>query len=118
QATQQEATKFEVKIRIQERELFRPGMSVTAEIETRYRTNVLAVPIQCVTTRVPGAYDPKKKKESKPPPEDDEIEGVKVEKKKTQTVQKAVEVVFGIRDDKATLTKVKRGISDNTHVEI
>ena len=31
----QEATKFEVRIRIQEKEPFRPGMSVTAEIETR-----------------------------------------------------------------------------------
>jgi HlyD family secretion protein len=56
----QEATKFEVKIRIQEKEIFRPGMSVTSEIETRYRTNVLCVPIQSVTTRVP-----KKDKEKK-----------------------------------------------------
>src|SRR6185369_6503711 len=40
-ASSQEATKFEVKIRIREKEVFRPGMSVTAEIETRYRTNVL-----------------------------------------------------------------------------
>ena len=50
-ATQQEATKFGVKIRIKEKESFRPGMSVTAEIETRSRTNVLAVPIASVTTR-------------------------------------------------------------------
>jgi HlyD family secretion protein len=49
----QEATKFEVKIRIQEKEAFRPGMSVTAEIETRSRTNVLSVPIASVTTRLP-----------------------------------------------------------------
>src|SRR5438552_12224561 len=49
----QEATKFAVKIRIKEKEAFRPGMSVTAEIETRSRTNVLAVPIASVTTRVP-----------------------------------------------------------------
>lgn len=49
----QEATKFEVKIRVSEKETFRPGMSVTTEIETRYRTNVLAVPIQSVTTRLP-----------------------------------------------------------------
>lgn len=52
-ASAQEATKFEVKIRIQEKEAFRPGMSVTAEIETRSRTNVLAVPIASVTTRLP-----------------------------------------------------------------
>ncbi len=48
-----DATKFEVKIRIAEKEEFRPGMSVTAEIETRSRTNVLTVPIQSVTTRLP-----------------------------------------------------------------
>src|ERR1041385_4153268 len=50
---QQEATKFSVKIRIKEKERFRPGMSVTAEIETRSRSNVLSVPIASVTTRVP-----------------------------------------------------------------
>ena len=33
-------------------EQFRPGMSVSAEIETRSRTNVLAVPIASVTTRI------------------------------------------------------------------
>jgi len=49
----QEATKFEVKIRIKEKEAFRPGMSVTAEVETRYRTNVLTVPFAAVTTRQP-----------------------------------------------------------------
>jgi len=49
----QDATKFEVKIRIQDKEAFRPGMSVTAEVETRSRTNVLTVPIASVTTRLP-----------------------------------------------------------------
>src|SRR5207244_6058952 len=49
----QEATKFEVRIRVDEKEELRPGMSVTAEIETRYRTNVLTVRIQSVTTRLP-----------------------------------------------------------------
>src|ERR1043166_8800966 len=49
----QEATKFAVKIRIKEKEAFRPGMSVTAEIETRSRTNVLTVPIASVTARLP-----------------------------------------------------------------
>jgi HlyD family secretion protein len=57
---QQEATKFEVRVRIQEKEAFRPGMSVTAYIETRMRTNVLTVPIQSVTTRMPK--EPKGKK--------------------------------------------------------
>ena len=55
----QEATKFEVRIRIQETEAFRPGMSVTAEIETCYRTNVLTVPFASVTTRPPKQKDKK-----------------------------------------------------------
>ncbi|HTV39447.1 MAG TPA: efflux RND transporter periplasmic adaptor subunit [Candidatus Sulfotelmatobacter sp.] len=47
----QEATKFEVRIRIKDKEDFRPGMSVSADIETVYRTNVLTVPLASVTTR-------------------------------------------------------------------
>jgi HlyD family secretion protein len=55
----QEATKFEVRIRIQEKEAFRPGMSVTAEVETCYRTNVLTVPFASVTTRPPKEKEKK-----------------------------------------------------------
>jgi len=66
-SSQQEATKFEVKIRVREKEPFRPGMSVTAEVETRSRTNVLAVPIQSVTTRVPKKPDDKAAKTNAPP---------------------------------------------------
>jgi HlyD family secretion protein len=51
-STSQAATQFQVRIRIMDKEEFRPGMSVSAEIETRARTNVLAVPIASVTTRV------------------------------------------------------------------
>src|SRR2546426_5839909 len=58
----QEATKFEVRIRVDEKETLRPGMSVTAEIETRSRTNVLSVPIQSVTTRLPEGAEDKKKR--------------------------------------------------------
>src|SRR4029079_9235931 len=41
---QQEAPKFEVRIRVDDKEAFRPGMSVTAEIETRSRKSTLCVP--------------------------------------------------------------------------
>src|SRR4029077_13131501 len=54
-----EATKFEVKIRVKEKEAFRPGMSVTAEIETRTHANVLAVPFASVTVRAPKPKDKK-----------------------------------------------------------
>ena len=55
----QEATKFEVRIRIQEKKPSGPGMSVTAEVETCYRTNVLTVPFASVTTRPPKPKDKK-----------------------------------------------------------
>jgi len=47
----QEATKFQVRIRLNDQEAFRPGMSVSADIETSYRTNALTVPLASVTTR-------------------------------------------------------------------
>ena len=48
----QQATQFQVRIRVNDKEpAFRPGMSVTAEIETEYRTNALTVPLASVTTR-------------------------------------------------------------------
>jgi HlyD family secretion protein len=55
----QEATKFEVRIRVNETEAFRPGMSINTEIETRYRTNVLTVPMASVTTRPPKPTEKK-----------------------------------------------------------
>ena len=59
-STSQQATQFEVRIRVNDKEpAFRPGMSVTAEIETQYRTNVLTVPLASVTTR-PMKLDPAK----------------------------------------------------------
>ena len=64
-AASQEATKFEVRIRIQEKEAFRPGMSVTAEIETCYRTNALTVPFASVTTRPPKEKEKDKKGDRK-----------------------------------------------------
>jgi len=56
----QEATKFQVRIRLNDKEDFRPGMSVSADIETEYRTNVLTVPLASVTTRPPKKTDPPK----------------------------------------------------------
>jgi HlyD family secretion protein len=113
----QEATKFEVKIRIEEKEVFRPGMSVTAEIETRYRTNVLAIPIQSVTTRVPKKPQDKTKGDAlvakanatSPPP----VTGKEPGKK-----EKPIEVVFALDGDQVRMVPVKRGISDDAYVEI
>lgn len=48
----QSATQFQVRIHVTDKEEFRPGMSVTATIETRTDTNVISAPIASVTARV------------------------------------------------------------------
>jgi HlyD family secretion protein len=138
----QEATKFEVRIRFHDREAFRPGMSVTAEIQTRYRTNVLTVPIAAVTTRLP-----KETKKNQPPnaarpdaaaaAEDCETNApagnasgapaaavsatnapAAGRSPKPGQPPKPIEVVF-IRDgDRARMVPVKLGISDDDYYEI
>jgi HlyD family secretion protein len=118
---QQDATKFEVRIRVTEKETFRPGMSVTAEIETRVRTNVLAVPFASVTTRAPKAVTnspPAKSSETNAKP------AVKVEAetagktKKEKDESKMVEVVFLKDNERAKMVPVKLGISDDSYWEI
>lgn len=116
-STGQEATKFEVKIRVAEKEGFRPGMSVTAEIETRSRTNVLTVPIQSLTTRMPRALDKKNNSTNSPAlAADDPPPGVKPAKKAESP--RSVEVVFVRHGDRVKMFPVKHGIEDDNYVEI
>lgn len=107
----QEAPKFEVRIRVNDKEGFRPGMSVTAEIETRSRKEVLSVPIQSVTTRLPIAMPtaeaPKPEAASLPP-----------KKSKASEPVKPIEVVFVLEGDHVKMVPVKTGISDSDHFEI
>ncbi len=111
--TTQEATKFQVKIRVKDKELFLPGMSVTAEIETRSRTNVLTVPIQCVTTRVPKSGQTNTTASAA---STNELKNT--DRKKPDEQVKAIEVVFVVDGDRAKMVPVKRGISDDNYVEI
>ncbi len=117
----QEATKFEVKIRFAEKESFRPGMSVTAEIETRSRTNVLTVPIQSVTTRLPKTNNlaSAKVNSAKGMSELVAAENPKSDaNEKKRDSAKPIEVVFAVESNHAKMVPVKRGISDDTYVEI
>jgi HlyD family secretion protein len=121
-STTTEATKFQVRIRVSEKERFLPGMSVTANIETRYRTNVLSVPIQSVTTRLPSTNSPAT----------NTIAGINgsnaantnasatnsAMSKKPDEPPKPIEVVFVVEGDHVKQTPVKRGISDDNFVEI
>ena len=110
--SQQEATKFEVRILINEKGAFRPGMSVTADIETRSRKGVVTVPFQSVTTRMPKKTSEKTAENSAT---DTPEKKSKEERKKAN---KPIEVVFVVEDDKAKMLPVERGISDDNYVEI
>jgi HlyD family secretion protein len=130
-----DATKFEVKIRIAEKEAFRPGMSVTANIETRYRTNVVTVPIQSVTTRMPkaptpatgntnaaqvAANDPPATGGTNAVTATNAATGTNVANAETKPNEggKPVEVVFVVDGDHVKSVPVKLGISDDNYYEI
>jgi HlyD family secretion protein len=135
-SSSQEATKFEVRIHIKEKEFFRPGMSVTADIDTRSRTNVLAVPLASVTTRLPKP--PKKAEPSgkaggtnQLASADPATNGAAANSAATNSPgtnaaanakagksSKLEEVVFVVEGDHVKMVPVKRGIGDDNYWEI
>ncbi len=134
-SSSQEATKFEVRIHINEKESFRPGMSVSAEIETRYRTNVLTVPMASVTTRPPDQLDKKKNADkSRTKPGETNVASPtnattntasstnastnSVADRKSKEVAKPVDVVFVVEGDHVKAVPVKIGICDDNYWEI
>ncbi len=104
--TQDQVTNFLVKIRILDLSALdlKPGMSVTADIQTATHHDVLSVPIQSVTIRTPKQ------------PEGAKPENVAA--KGPGTREKAQEVVFVVKNGVAHTAVVKRGISDDNYVEI
>ena len=130
----QEATKFQVRIRLNDKEAFRPGMSVSADVETEYRTNVLTVPLASVATRPP----PQKKLD---PPKTGRIpqsgtastnivarisgtnaapSGTNADAtaSKGRELSKTADVVFVIKGDHVDAVPVKIGICDDNYWEI
>jgi HlyD family secretion protein len=120
-SSSQEATKFEVKIRVQEKEIFRPGMSVTAEIEARYRTNALTVPIAAVTTRLPKTNTPSATLTNSVATTNSasvtNTNSFRTDKKSKDS-PKPVQVIFVINGDRVKQVPVKIGISDSDYWEI
>jgi HlyD family secretion protein len=140
----QQATQFEVRIRVNDKEAaFRPGMSVTAEIETEYRTNVLTVPLASVTTR------PMKSAPKADPPNTggtnatasatsgtnaavstnnvvvtNSVAGTNTGKtagksaSKSNEATKPTDVVFAVAGDRVKAVPVKIGICDDNYWEI
>jgi len=110
--SQEEVTNFEVKIRILEKGLsLRPGMSMTATIETETKKNVITVPIQSVTTRSGS-----KEKENQPM---DESEAMAANDSRIkQKAEKIKEIIFVVENNVAKAYEVTRGISDDSYTEI
>jgi HlyD family secretion protein len=132
-STSQEATKFQVRIRIKEKETFRPGMSVTGEIETRSSSNTLAVPFASVTGRPPkpkssktnsvvasvtGTNTSKADTNVSSVAQSDNISTNATADKKTVDAKKTLDVVFVVDGDHVKMVPVKTGISDETRWEI
>jgi HlyD family secretion protein len=114
-SSSQAATQFQVRIRILDNEEFRPGMSVSAEIETRARTNTLTVPIASVTTRVIKTMTNSLSTNSVAM-NGSETNSVKAGKKDEKN--KPVDVVFVVEGDHVKTMPVKIGISDDDYWEI
>ena len=119
----QSATQFQVRIRFTEGTEFRPGMSVSAVIETRTRTNTIAAPIASVTTRVvkgkgkPGDAGTNGIANTADSTNSTAIPAAKGDKK-FEDKNKPVEVVFVLEGDHVKTVPVKTGISDDNFWEI
>lgn len=92
---------------------FRPGMSASADIQTNTRVNVLAVPINAVTTREKGT--------DKVAGNDKEEDGRQndQEEEKTTLAADLDEVVFVIdKEGKVKKMVVKTGVQDINYIEV
>jgi HlyD family secretion protein len=116
-STSTDATKFQVKIHITDKDAFLPGMSVTADVETRYRTNVLTVPIQSVTTRLPVDKSGGTNHVAQITNSSD-TNASAASQKKPDEAPKPIEVVFVVEGDHVKMVPVTRGLSDDNYVEI
>jgi len=107
--TQDEVVNFEVRVLIEDPDKqLRPGMSCDADIKTETKAEVIAVPIQSVTARMDKPMMKEGEGEEQP----------QAEKPKNGKSNKAKEVVFLSKDNKAKMIEVKTGISDDTYIEI
>jgi HlyD family secretion protein len=114
--TQEEVTNFQVKMRIVDKDVpLRPGMSMTADVETQTKANVLSVPIQCVTTRMPKA---EMKEEAKDGQSGQVTAANQTVSGKSKLENKPKEIVFVVDNGVVKAMPVKRGISSDQYVEI
>ncbi|AEV32878.1 RND family efflux transporter, MFP subunit [Owenweeksia hongkongensis DSM 17368] len=108
-----QVTNFEVKVRVLkesyegmlkegEKSPFRPGMTASVEIKTEKKKDVIAVPIESVTTRSDTSTKAK---------------SYKIGREDTES-KEDYEVVFLYADGKAKLQVVSTGIQDDENIEV
>ncbi|MFY0253235.1 efflux RND transporter periplasmic adaptor subunit [Chitinophaga sp. 30R24] len=90
---------------------FRPGMSASVDIQTRYVNNVLAIPINAVSTR---DADSTKSGDKKKPQQDDTTPG-----SSASTKADLNEVVFLLQQDGTVkMVPVKTGVQDEAWIQV
>ena len=132
--TAEQVTNFVVKIRILQESYmdlltannnvapFRPGMSATVDVQTKKVNNVIAVPIQSVTTRNDSTeYNLQNKVTGGYKGGDDDEIVVKSDKKQNNDALIKIEecvFVYNAAEGKVKKLAVKTGIQDNNYIEI
>ena len=116
--TSEEVTNFEVKVKIVDPGVpLRPGMSATADIQTAYIKNVVAVPIQSVTVRTKDEGKSMTEINEKRDQEQKESGSSSADTSRSDR-DKLQRVVFLKNGKKAVMKKVVTGLSDNSYIEI
>jgi HlyD family secretion protein len=95
---------------------FRPGMSASVDIQTRKVVNVIAIPIQAVTTRNPDSLNTSNNDEF-----DDREVKVKNDNEEKEVKKEDVKIkeyVFIVTNNEAKQIEVKTGIQDNDYIEV
>jgi len=95
---------------------FRPGMSASVDIQTRKVVNVIAIPIQAVTTRNPDSLNTTNNDEF-----DDREVKVKNDNEDKDLKKEEVKIkeyVFLVNNGSAKQIEVKTGIQDNDFIQV
>jgi HlyD family secretion protein len=115
-----QVTNFEVKIRILDQTMFRPGMTASVEVQTKLVQDVISVPIQAVTTRKDTAENSGNKKVECVFIFENEMANFSIVKTGIQN-DKFIQILEGISDSDVVIigpyTLVSKTLKDGTKVE-
>ena len=123
-ALSDDVTNFLVRIRVADPGVqLRPGMSATADIETRTVENVISVPIQSVTVRASGGQTTEEMKKEAAKAAENKSGGGAIdaaaEKREARRQREVLlKVAFVRQGDTVKMVPVEVGLADNTHLEV